>query len=85
MFGKDVFCKSCNVARKARLNWLGYLFWVVAIVIFIFSWSFFFLFYLWPVLILLLLFYPIGRSCRQCGSMSLRRHSHDGQEGRPAA
>lgn len=72
---KGIACQECDYTGKSILGLLGILLWVLTFVLFLLSWIIWPLFLVWPVLVILLLLFPIGHSCPECGTRQIKKRS----------
>ena len=72
---KDITCQACDYRGQSIFGLLGMLLWVLAFVLFLLSWVIWPLFLLWPILAILLLLFPIGHKCPQCGTRQIKKRS----------
>ena len=71
---KDIVCQNCDYTGESILSLLGMILWVLAFVLFLLSWIIWPLFIVWPILVVLLLVFPIGHSCPECGTSQIKKH-----------
>ncbi|MCF8104220.1 MAG: hypothetical protein K9K64_01945 [Desulfohalobiaceae bacterium] len=73
LFRKDIECQDCDYSGESVLGLLGILLWVLAAVLFLLSWIIWPLFLIWPILVVILLVFPLGHVCPECGAKQVKK------------
>jgi hypothetical protein len=66
MFRREIDCPDCQYTGASKWTPLGILLWGLSIVLVVLSFIFWPLFLVWPILVVFLLFYPVGQTCPEC-------------------
>ena len=66
MFRRHIECTDCEYVGVATMSWLGIALWVLSILLVVLSFVFWPLFLIWPILVIILLVYPVGQVCPKC-------------------
>ncbi len=60
-------CRTCGLDRTSRLSPVGIVLWILTGFLLVFSLFFWPLIFIWPVLAIIMLLYPVGKVCQECG------------------